>query len=233
MKRTILLLSILLGMMLIYPALVITGWFCGFSVVLALGDYGYLLSTALFSGISIFLLKKTVYTRTTGILTTLLFLFSTVHAVAYLWESKSFWVFLLAIVWVIFSGALMLRFGKYGFVQGITTGVCLLLLFPMGVLSLFSLFPIGRNLVVQTLPSPGGTYYAEVIDSDQGALGGDTIVEVHEPQKRVNLLLIELRKDPQRVYWGDWGEFKTMKLYWESEQVLVINGKPYELEKPA
>lgn len=233
MRRTTLLLGILLGMMLIYPALVITGWFCGFSVVLALGNYGYLLSTALFSGISIFLLTKKETTRTGAehVLTTLLFLFSSVHAVAYLWESKSFWVFLLAIVWVILSGALMLSFGKYGFLQGLATGVCLLLLFPMGLLSLFFLFPIGRNSVVQTLPSPGGTYYAEVIDSDQGALGGDTLVEVHEPQKRVNLLLIELRKDPQRVYWGDWGEFKTMKISWESEQVLVINGKPYELEE--
>lgn len=233
MKRTILLLSILLGMMLIYPTLVITGWFCGFSVVLVLGNYSYVLSTAVFSVISIFLLtkKETVYTRAESVLTTLLFLFSAVHAFVYLLESKNFWVFLLAVIWVIFSGMLMLSFGKYGFLQGLTTGVCLLLLFPMGVLSLFSLFPIGRNLVVQTLPSPGGTYYAEVIDSDQGALGGDTIVEVHEPQKRVNLLLIELRKDPQLVYLGNWGEFQSMEIYWESEQVLVINGKPYELEE--
>ena len=102
--------------------------------------------------------------------------------------------------------------------------------FLNAILSLFSLFPIGRNSVVQSLPSPGGTYCAQVIDSDQGALGGDTIVEVYEPQKRVNLLLIELRKDPQLVYLGNWGEFENMNLRWESEQVLLINGRSYEVE---
>ena len=232
MKKTMLLLSILLGMMVIYPTLVIAGWVCDFSVELALGNYSYLLSTAVFSGISFFFLtkKKTVHTRAESMLTTLLFFFSAVHAFVYLWESKSFWIFLLAVAWVVFSGALMLKFGKYGCVQGLVTGVCLVLLFPMGLLSLFSLFPIGRNSVVQTLPSPGGTYYAEVIDSDQGALGGDTLVEVYDNQKRINLFVLSVQKKPQRVYWGDWGEFKTMKLEWQSEQVLLINGKPYGIQ---
>ena len=229
MKKTILL-SFLLGMMLLYPALVITGWICGFSVVLTLGNYGYLLTTVLFSAISLMLLQKSQRTRTTGILTTLLLLFSPVHAFVCFWESKSFWVFLLALVWVAFSGALMLRYGKYGFAQGLTTGVCLLLLLPIGFLSLFSLFPIGRNRVVQSLPSPGGTYCAQVIDSDQGALGGDTIVEVYESRKQVNLLLIKLQKNPQLVYLGNWGEFENMNLRWESEQVLLINGRSYEVE---
>ena len=231
MKKTILLLSFC-GMMLLYPALVIAGWIYGFSVVLTLGNYGYLPSTVIFSAISLRLLQKAQRTRTTGILTTLLLLFSPVHAFVCFWESKSFWVFLLALAWVVFSGALMLRYGKYGFAQGLVTGVCLLLLLPIGFLSLFSLFPIGCNRVVQTLSSPGGTYCAQVIDSDHGALGGDTIVEVYEPQKQVNLLLIELRKDPQLVYLGNWGEFENMKLEWESEQVLLINGRSYELEEP-
>ena len=229
MKKTILL-SFLLGMMLLYPALVIAGWICGFSVVLTLGNYGYLLTTMLFSAISLMLLQKSQRTGTTGILTTLLLLFSPVHAFVCFWESKSFWVFLLALVWVAFSGALMLRYGKYGFAQGLTTGVCLLLLLPIGFLSLFSLFPIGRNRVVQSLPSPGGTCCAQVIDSDQGALGGDTIVEVYESRKQVKLLLIKLQKNPQLVYLGNWGEFENMNLRWESEQVLLINGRSYEVE---
>lgn len=229
MKKTILL-SFLLGMMLLYPALVIAGWICGFSVVLTLGNYGYLLTTVLFSAISLRLLQKAQRTGTTGILTTLLLLFSPVHAFVCFWESKSFWVFLLALVWVAFSGALMLRYGKYGFAQGLTTGVCLLLLLPIGFLSLFSLFPIGRNRVVQSLPSPGGNYCAQVIDSDQGALGGDTIVEIYESRKQVNLLLIKLQKNPQLVYLGNWGEFENMNLRWETEQVLLINGRSYEVE---
>ena len=84
--------------------------------------------------------------------------------------------------------------------------------------------------MVQTLPSPNGTYYAEVIDSDQGALGGDTLVEVYDTRKQLDLFLITVQKNPQLVYFGDWGDFKTMTLQWESEQVLLINGKPNIIE---
>lgn len=232
-KCSSLLLGILLGLSTVYPVLVIAGWFCGFSVELTFGNFSYLLSTVLFSSVSILLLaaKEKVHTKAERVLSTLLLPFSAAHAFVYLWESKSFWVFLLALVWVIFSGALMLRHGKYGFAQGFATAACLLLVLPMGFLSLFFLFPIGQNSVVQTLPSPSGTYYAEVIDSDQGALGGDTIVEVHEAKKRVNLLLLELRKDPQLVYLGQWGEFMDMQIFWQSEQELVIDGRLYELEE--
>ena len=38
------------------------------------------------------------------------------------------------------------------------------------------------------------------------------------------------QKEPQVVYHGDWGKFETMRLEWESEQVLKINGRPYEVD---
>ena len=35
---------------------------------------------------------------------------------------------------------------------------------------------IGYVKVVRSVPSPNGEYIAEILDSDQGALGGDTII---------------------------------------------------------
>jgi len=105
-----------------------------------------------------------------------------------------------------------------------------LLALPVGFLSLFVVFfPIGQNTVVQCLESPNGRYYAEVIDSDQGALGGDTIVNVYEKWE-INLLLFKLEKKPQPVYFGEWGEFKNMEIYWKDDRCIVINSIEYEVE---
>lgn len=97
-------------------------------------------------------------------------------------------------------------------------GVIVVLL--LGIALFFALLfeNIGQNTVVRVLPSPDGTFEARIIDSDQGAMGGGTIVEVQKQGSR---------RRPERVYLGEWGEFKTMEIYWKSEHILVINGKEY------
>ncbi len=87
----------------------------------------------------------------------------------------------------------------------------------------------GVNTVVDTISSPNKTYYAEIIDSDQGALGGDTVVYVHKTDK-LNLLVMTVSKTPQRVYLGEWKEYESMQIQWKSEQVLSINSKEYYIE---
>jgi len=101
---------------------------------------------------------------------------------------------------------------------------------PIGCLCFIALTfgGIGQNTVVQTIESPSGRYYAEVMDSDQGALGGDTFVDVYQ-QGGVNTILFKAQKKPQRVYAGDWGEFETMQIHWKSDDCLVINAAAYEI----
>ena len=99
-----------------------------------------------------------------------------------------------------------------------------LLISPVGFLGFIALVfgGIGKNTVIQSVPSPNGTYYAELIDSDQGALGGDTLVDIHH-SKRINALLFQIEKKPQRVYHGEWGEFEDMEIFWKDDNCLVIN----------
>lgn len=104
-----------------------------------------------------------------------------------------------------------------------------LMAYPIGLFSIFLLFPLGQNTVVQTVESPSGTYYAEVVDSDQGALGGDTVVNVYENWE-INLLLFKIEKKPQMVYWGDWGEFQDMEVYWKDDHCIVINDTEYKIK---
>lgn len=112
----------------------------------------------------------------------------------------------------------------------ITLVLTLLLSIPVGYIGFIALIfgGIRQDTVVQTVRSPEGTYYAEVIDSDQGALGGDTIVNVRE-DKGFDALLFKVEKKPQRVYFGQWGEFMDMEVYWKNNNCLVINSTEYEI----
>ena len=88
---------------------------------------------------------------------------------------------------------------------------------------------IGQTTVVRELTSPAGTYTVIVIDSDQGALGGDTIVEVENHTFEINFGLGRYVR-VSRLYVGDWGEFETMRLEWASDDILMIDGVPYLME---
>ena len=80
---------------------------------------------------------------------------------------------------------------------------------------------VPAKTIMQTLPSPNGTFEARVIDVDQGALGGNTVVEV----KKVGSIA-----KPKLVYTGQWGEYETMEIYWKNDSCLVINGEEYSLD---
>lgn len=107
----------------------------------------------------------------------------------------------------------------------------LLILIPMGLFSILALIfgNIGKDTVIQTVPSTSGKYYAQVIDSDQGALGGDTLVIVFEKSK-INAIIFNIEKKPQLVYIGQWGEFWNMRIRWKNDGCLIINSREYEIK---
>lgn len=85
----------------------------------------------------------------------------------------------------------------------------------------------GAEMVTEMVPSPQGGYVAKVIVSDQGALGGNTFVEV-ERCSTIPLLIGELAKRPDRVYRGKWSE--AVEVFWSAENTLTINGRTYPVE---
>lgn len=122
---------------------------------------------------------------------------------------------------------LTIEHGKPTALKIIALILFVIMVIPLGFFGLFSL--MFQNIVVKSVESPNGAYYAQVVDSDQGALGGDTLVDVFE-KKQINLLAFKLYKEPQRVYSGDWGEFYDMEIYWKGDHCLVINGAQYEIK---
>jgi hypothetical protein len=87
----------------------------------------------------------------------------------------------------------------------------------------------GQNSVVKSISSPQNTYIADVINSDQGACGGDTIVNVRNKNNSIDLFFCEFGKAPIHVYYGEWGEFEHMKISWKDENTLLIDGKEIKI----
>ncbi len=156
---------------------------------------------------------------------------SLVNAVFYMFEYPKIWVIAGVLISAGCGFYLTVRHGKPRVLKGIALTLSALMVLPIGFISfLFLIFgSIGLNTVVQTVESPSGKYYAQVIDSDQGALGGDTLVDVHE-KSGFNAILFRIEKKPQRVYSGGWGEFNDMQIDWKDDGCLIINSTEYQIQ---
>ncbi len=97
----------------------------------------------------------------------------------------------------------------------------------IGFCLLADVFSFGANTVVNSVASPDGKYIAEVIDSDQGALGGDTFIEVKG--NCIDLGFATLHKYPERIWEGDWGDWEGMEISWKDNQTLIINSEEYKI----
>lgn len=87
---------------------------------------------------------------------------------------------------------------------------------------------IRQDTILGEVESPDGAYTAVLISSDQGALGGDTLVNIEFNSKNGVWLLSEVKKDPETIYFGEWGE--QVGINWIDENTISINGKIIDIE---
>lgn len=88
---------------------------------------------------------------------------------------------------------------------------------------------IGKITVIQEAVSPDGSYTAQLIDDNQGALGGSTLVKVTQADI-LPLGFAAFRPETKTVYNSSWGEFMTTTLSWADETTLLINDTPYPVQ---
>ena len=175
--------------------------------------------------------KNTLENKLIRILLAIITPLSLINAVFYILKCSQIWVIASVLLSAGCCFYLAVKYGKPLALKGIALVLSALMLLPICFFSFIALIfgNIGRNTVVQTVESPSGKYYAKVIDSNQGALGGNTLVDVYEKSK-IDAILFKIKKKPQRVYFGDWGEFENMQIHWEDDNCLVINSVEYEIE---
>ena len=84
--------------------------------------------------------------------------------------------------------------------------------------------------VIDTVDSPSGAYYAQIIDNDQGEKGGWKLVHIY-PNKDIETPIFVIKKKPMKVFneYYNQGEAdsKPVVVQWEDETHLVINGENY------
>lgn len=83
--------------------------------------------------------------------------------------------------------------------------------------------------VVKSISSPDNRYTAEVISSNQGALGGNTYVDIRFDSENINILIGEYRKPAERIYSGKYGEYENIQVSWKDNDTLLINGEAYNI----
>lgn len=114
----------------------------------------------------------------------------------------------------------------------ITAGVIAVPVIFIGVFSVFlSLVfgDVGENQVVSRIENADKSYYAIVVSSDQGALGGDTFVNVFK-KIEIDAVIFKVTDMPDTVYKGEFGEYEDMDIYWKDNRCLVINDEEYKIE---
>lgn len=93
----------------------------------------------------------------------------------------------------------------------------------------FMFMDFSCDTIVKSIPSPENTYVAEVIDNDQGAFGGSTIVDIRSPKTDINFFFGKFSKPAIRIHAGVWDAYKDMEISWKDEETLLIDNKEHEI----
>lgn len=135
-------------------------------------------------------------------------------------------ILLFMVATVICCGFLTFEARRSRALRSLSLSLAGVLAVPLALLGIFMvLFNVGEDTVVRRLPSPDASSWAEIIDNDQGGLGGNTFVEVC-PRGLNGEYGVRVAR---RIYEGNWGEFHDMALSWKDETCLEINGKEYPI----
>lgn len=217
----------------LYPLLCLISYFFGYSVYLSFSVVYTLWLAVIFiySNYFIKINEEAEFSKSARICAAFLPLITAVNLGVYVFEYGSLPIALIMGVCLIFAAVIaekVLESNKSKVLSVVSSGfICLVAV----VLSFFAVSSsyLFTKRVEKFILSPDRTYYAEVINVDQGALGGDTVVYVHR-SRGTNLFFLSFNKIPQKVYIGEWGEYKTMQIEWKNENCLVIDSKEYDIE---
>ena len=194
-----------------------------FSVIIAVIS----VFTVIFTVIS----KDKIINKGIIILSYILFPLSFINAVIYIFESGELSVAICVLISAVCCFFIVLR-NIISTVNKIIVSVLFALMTAFVIFFAFMMLTfgiIGQNTVIKNIESPNGNFYAQVIDSDQGAFGGDTLVNVYE-KRGIDTFIFRLKDKPQRVYLGEWREYESMHISWKDNNCLVVNSVEYEIK---
>lgn len=186
--------------------------------------------TAITVLVSIFY-KEVLENKVMGVIVSLLTPIALVNTAFYVRSCGTLWI-LASVLICVGCGYLTIRHGSPFTLR---TGALVLtagLLLPMA-LATFLLLVAGRTqnyTVLDTVDSPSGVYYAEIIDNNQGEKGGSKMVHIYS-EKDVDTPVFLIRKKRiiiyEETYNADEADDVVVVVRWKDDKHLVINGKDY------
>lgn len=137
----------------------------------------------------------------------------------------------LSIANCICAGLLFSKYVPNRWYKYLMTFFCTLLLLAFGFMSFLDLTfgRIGVQIIEQEVHSPDGKKTAQLINDDQGALGGNTFIYIRY-QDLIPLGFGGIRKTSVEVHRGPWGQFQDITLGWQDENTLLVNSTPIPIE---
>lgn len=89
----------------------------------------------------------------------------------------------------------------------------------IGILSLLfgDFIKFGANTIIDQQYSPNKAYKTVTVDNDQGALGGNTLVNLEK------IYFGTIKRPVKTLYYGRWGE--KPKVLWLDKNIVSINGR--------
>lgn len=142
-------------------------------------------------------------------------------------------------LWIIASVLICVGCGyltiRHGNPLAVRTGALVLtagLLLPMAFICF--VMSVANNTqnydVLDTIYSPTGAYYAEIIDNDQGKKGGSKMVHIY-PDKDIETPVFLIRKNRiiiyEEFYKASEADKVEVVIQWKDDNHLIINGKNY------
>lgn len=236
MKKTVSILGgILFTLVILLPSGVVFSSYFGYTFELA--SYSvFAILTALLSVCTVIFcvtVKESDENNIVKVLFSLLTPLSLINAIFYMFESSRNGVVIASVfICVICCCYLTIEHGKPLILKIISLGVSTLMSWPIILWCFIALIfgSIVQNTVIQSAESPNRAYYAEVIYSNQGALGDDIFINVYE-NKGIDIFIFKILKKPQSFYESDLGEFGNIEeIYWKDDNCLVINSAEYKIE---
>ena len=227
MKRNNLFVLTLFVESLLFPAILLLTKLFSFSLKVKNGLIFAMMTTAVYVLISILLIinKDKGVGKAQSVLLSVTLLLNQINALFFLFTAENMLSKLLIASWLVMTVILAAVFVKSAVLQITFCSLSGILAMPICLLILLSGF--GANTVLAHEISPGNTYCAEVIDNDQGALGGATILNVYKDDESFSIGSFDFRQNEKKIYSGRWGEYQS--LYWRDNDHLTMNDAIYSM----
>ncbi|MBQ6274724.1 MAG: hypothetical protein IJK63_10955 [Oscillospiraceae bacterium] len=227
MRRNNLFVLFLLILTLLFPSICIIAKFLHYSFTVKNGIVYAIASSVLYYGIGILLIyrKERRIGKTSSFFLSVSLLLNQINTFLFIFHADNQAAMLLIALWFVMTAILVAVYVKS--VALMTTFYALsgILVLPISLFIMLSDF--GARTVIAREVSPDMRYCAEVIDDDQGALGGATILMVYKLDGSFSIGSFEFRKDEKIIHSGSWGEYE--ELYWNDEEHLTMNNRSYSM----